>query len=353
MMKGYVLQGVNQAGWRDDLPTPVPQDDEVLVKPVIVAPCTSDVHIIETMAFPARLGKPLGHELAGVVDQIGPRVKDFKPGDRVAIAASPVDWETPDAQDGYGKYHMLSPSTNNNPRLLGCFAEYYLAPQADLNLAHIPDEVTWEQAVVLTDMATTAFEGVEWLDIKYGETVVVYGIGAVGLMAVCAAVLKGAGRIITIGSRDVTFEVAKAYGASECINYHDGDVVEQVLALNGGPVDTAVVCGGKGVSAIADAVRMVRFGGRVTNVAGHMADENFILPNSAWGFGMFDKSIRSVLSRGGRANLERLMKLVQYGRFDPAKIVTHVYHGMEHIPQALAQMGGQDRTAIKPVVFME
>ncbi|MDR3070930.1 MAG: zinc-binding dehydrogenase [Propionibacteriaceae bacterium] len=352
-MKGYVLEDINQASWRDDLPKPVAQDDEVVMQPVIVAPCTSDVHILETLAFPTMKGKPLGHEVAGIVHEVGSRVKDFKPGDRVAISAAAIDWERPEAQDGYGKYNMISPYASTDPRLMGCFAEYYLVPQADLNLAHIPDEVTWEQAVALTDMATTAFEGVEWLEIKYGETVVVYGIGAVGLMAVCAAVLKGAGRIIVIGSREVSFEVAKAYGATDFVNYRDGDVIEQVLTLNGGPVHAVVVCGGKGVSAISDAVQMVCLGGRVTNVAGHMADETFTMPNIAWGFGMSDKSIRSVMCRGGRANLERLLALVKYGRFDPSKIVTHVYHGMEHIPRALEQMGGRDRTAIKPAVFLE
>jgi threonine dehydrogenase-like Zn-dependent dehydrogenase len=351
-MKGYVFLGVGQAAWRD-VPDPEVYDDEVIIKPVVVAPCTSDVHILETGAFPTLLGKPLGHEVAGVVHAVGPRVTDFKPGDRVALPAAAINWHTVAAQDGYDKYEMISPYASTDPRLMGCFAEYYLVQQADLNLAHIPDSVSWEQAVALTDMATTAFEGVHWLDIKYGETVVVYGIGAVGLMAVAAAVLAGAGRLFAVGSREVSFKVAQEYGATDLVNYRDGNVVQQVLERNGGPVHSVVVCGGSGVSAIAEAVEMIRLGGLVTNVAGHMADAEFVLPNAAWGMGMSDKTIRSVSTRGGRAHLERLLALVEYGRFDSAKIVTHRYHGMEHIDKALSQMGGHDRTAIKPVVFFD
>ncbi|MDR1432218.1 MAG: alcohol dehydrogenase catalytic domain-containing protein [Propionibacteriaceae bacterium] len=352
-MKGYAIEGVNQASWRDGLPQPEARYGEVVVKPVVVAPCTSDVHILETMAFPTMKGKPMGHEMAGIVHEVGPGVRDFKVGDRVAVPSLTVDWGDPQFQDGYDKYASVSPYFSEDPRLLGCFAEYFLVMGADLNLAHIPDAVTWEQAVVLTDMGTTAFEGVHWLDLDYGQSVVVYGIGAVGLMAVRAAYLKGAGRLFAIGSREVSFEIAREFGASDLVNYRDGDVAEQVLARNGGPVDAVVVCGGSDISAIADAMKMVRFGGHVTNVAVFMHDKQFVLPNELWAFGSQDKTLRSVSCRGGRANLERLLKLAEYGRVAPERLATHTYHGMEHIEKALAQMGGHDRTAIKPVVFFD
>lgn len=350
-MKGYVLEGKNSALWKDDLPMPKAGPGEVVIKPVIVSPCTSDVHILETMAFPFMKGKALGHEAAGLVHEAGPGVKDFKPGDRVAVPSSIMNWKVPAVQEGYDKYESLSPYLNPDPRLQGCFAEYYLVMDADLNLAHIPDTVSWEQAVMVTDMATTAFEGVQHLELKYGDTVVVYGIGPVGLMALCAAVLQGAGRIFGIGSRQVCFDLAREYGASACINYRDGNVVEQVLEKNGGPVDAVIVCGGQNIGAVADAMKMVRPGGTVTNVAVFMHDKEFVLPNEIWGYGALDKTLRSVSARGGRAYMERLMALIEFGRFFPEKMATHVYRGMEHIPEALEKMGGKDRSAIKPVVF--
>ncbi|MDR0417636.1 MAG: alcohol dehydrogenase catalytic domain-containing protein [Propionibacteriaceae bacterium] len=352
-MKGYVLEGINQAGWRDDIPMPTPAAGDIIVKPVIVAPCTSDVHILETMAYPTLKGKPMGHEVAGLVHEVGPGVTGFAPGDRVAMPATGVNWITPAVQDGYDKYEMISPYASTDPRLTGCFTEYFLVPQAELNLAKIPDGVTWEQAVACTDMATTAFEGVDWLHLKYGQTVVVYGIGAVGLLAISAAILKGAGRVIGIGSRPISREVAVQLGCSDLVDYREGNVVEQVLALNGGPVDAVIVCGGSNISALADALAMVRQGGFVSNVAVFMADTEFTVPNSTWQYGVADKTIRGVSTRGGRGFLERVLHLAEYGRFHPEKIVTHVFHGMEHIPEALAKMGGHDRTAIKPVVFFD
>jgi threonine dehydrogenase-like Zn-dependent dehydrogenase len=350
-VKGYILEGKGSALWKDDLPVPKAGPGEVVIKPVIVSPCTSDVHILETMARPFMKGKALGHEVAGLVHEVGPGVRDFKPGDRVAVPSSPTNWKVPAVQEGYDKYASLNPYSNPDPRLQGCFAEYYLVMQADLNLAHIPDTVSWEQAVVVTDMATTAFEGVRWLNLKYGDTVVVYGIGPVGLMAVCGAALHGAGRIFGIGSRQVCFDVAKEYGATDLVNYRDGDVAAQVLEKNRGPVDAVIVCGGSNISAIADAMKMVRLGGTVTNVAAFFHDKEFVLPNDIWTYGVKDKTLRSVAARGGRAFMERLLALVEFGRLRPEKMVTHTYHGMEHLPESLEKMGGKDRSAIKPVVF--
>ncbi|MDR1426838.1 MAG: alcohol dehydrogenase catalytic domain-containing protein [Bifidobacteriaceae bacterium] len=352
-MKGYVLEGVGEAKWSDDIPDPVPEAGEIVIRPVIVAPCTSDVHILETMAYPTLKGKPLGHEVAGVVQAVGEGVHGFQEGDRVAVPSLPVNWGNPMIEEGYDKYDSLSPYSSADPRLGGCFSDYYLVQQGDMNLARVPDDVTWEQAVACTDMATTAFEGVNHLNLKYGQTVVVYGIGAVGLLAIPAAILKGAGRVIGIGSRQVCFDAATGYGASDLVNYRNGDVVEQVLELNDGPVDAVIVCGGSNISAIADAVAMVRPGGYVSNVAVFMADREFVLPNSAWSYGVGDKTVCGVSTRGGRAFLERLMGLAQYGRFAPEGIVTHTFHGMDKIPDALAMMGGNDRSAIKPVVYLD
>jgi threonine dehydrogenase-like Zn-dependent dehydrogenase len=295
----------------------------------------------------------MGHEMCGVVHEVGQGVKDFKIGDRVAVSSDITDWHIPMVQDGYDKYNHLIAYLNPDPRLTGSFTEYFLIMDADMNLAHIPDSVTWEQAVVLTDMATTAFEGVEYLNIKYGDTVVVYGIGPVGLMAVCAAVLKGAGRIFGIGSRQVCFDLAKEYGATDLINYRDGDVVKQILEKNGRPVESAIVCGGSSISAIADAVKMVRPGGYVSNVGFFPHDKTFTLSNDVWGYGINDITIRTVFVRGGRAFMERLLALVAYGRLHPEKEVTHTYHGMDKIPEALEMMGGKDKSAIKPVVFFD
>ena len=126
----------------------------------------------------------------------------------------------------------------------GSFVETYYIRDADMNLTKIPEGVTLEQAVMVPDMMCTAFEGVQALNMKFGQSVAVLGIGPVGLMAVRAAVLQGAGNIFAIGSRQACFDVAKVYGATHLVDYHNEDYIDRIIRENGGPVDNVVLCGG-------------------------------------------------------------------------------------------------------------
>ena len=87
---------------------------------------------------------------------------------------------------------------------------------------------------MLSDMVPTGFHGVELADIQFGDTVLVIGIGPVGLMAVAGANMRGASRIIAVGTRPVCVEAAKGYGASDFISYKDGTIEDQVLAMTDG-----------------------------------------------------------------------------------------------------------------------
>ena len=112
-----------------------------------------------------------------------------------------------------------------------------------------PSAVTDVQAVIVDDMVATGFTGVENMEILVGEVVVVLGIGPVGLMAVAAAALRGAGRIIAVGSRPNTVALAKQYGATDIVDYKQGDVTEQIMTLTSGhPVDSVLVASGGSAS---------------------------------------------------------------------------------------------------------
>jgi len=352
-MRGYILADIGKTMWSNDVPEPEMGPRDAIVKPVVVSPCTTDLHMINTMPLPFLKGKPMGHEMAGVVECVGSEVRDFKPGDRVAVPAGLQDWMNLDVQDGLLKFHDVSAYQNSDPKVGGVFAERFRAIDADLNIAHIPENVSWEQAVALTDMAATAFEAVNVMDIDYGDTVVILGIGAVGLMGVCAAKLKGAARIIGIGSRPVSIKVAWEYGATDIVSYKDGDVVEQVFALTGKPVDRVLVCGGASSDVIGQAMRMIKLGGIVVNLACFFDDQNFVIPGNTIGWGFLDKTLKTVQVRTGRRFMERLLDLVSYGRLKPELITTPVLHGMDRIPEALEMMGGNNREAIKPVIFFD
>ena len=350
-MKGLVLVERDKLEMRCDLPEPKCGPFDAIIKPYVVAPCTSDIHIMHTPeALPGCLGKAIGHEVCGHVIEVGSEVKDFKVGDRVAVGAAMNNFRTKEAQAGYSRAHNMSVYGQAYEWQQGAFAEKYFIYDADMNLARIPDEISWEQAVMLTDMAATSFEGVRNANIRFGDSVAVIGIGAVGLMAIAASALQGAGRIFAVGSRQMTFDLAKEYGATDFISYKDGDIVAQIVAANGGPVDSAIVCGGRDTGTVDQALFMTKQNGTVINLASFMGEA--AKPLNYYGF-LMDKTFKSVLVDVNRDVLERLMVLVQCGRLAPEKLVTHKLNGLENVETALMMMDGGNRDCIKPVVYFE
>ena len=111
----------------------------------------------------------------------------------------------------------------------GVFSEFFHVDEADANLAFLPEGMDIAVATMISDMVPTGFHGVELADVKFGDNVCVIGIGPVGLMAVAGAALRGAANLYAVGSRTVCAKTAKEYGATDIINYRDGDIVEQVI----------------------------------------------------------------------------------------------------------------------------
>ena len=235
----------------------------------------------------------------------------------------------------------------------GVFAEYFHVNEADANLARLPEGVDTAAAVMLSDMVPTGFHGAELAKVEYGDSVCVIGIGPVGLMAVAACALKGAGRLFAVGSRPNCVEAAKYYGATDIINYRSGDIVEQILdATKGKGVDKVVVAGGDNDTFI-QAVTMLKPGGRIGNV-NYLGSGEFIrIPRVEWGCGMGHKTIAGGLMPGGRLRMEKLAALLQTGRLDTLPLITHRFHGFEHMEEALLLMKNKPRDLIKPVVILD
>lgn len=114
-----------------------------------------------------------------------------------------------------------------------------------MNLAKIPNGVSLEDALMCVDVVTTGFTGVEAAEVEFGDSVCVFGVGAIGLAAIMGARQRGAGRIVAVGSRKIGVEMAKKLGATDIVNYHNEDVVETVLNMtNQEGVDSVIVAGG-------------------------------------------------------------------------------------------------------------
>jgi len=351
-MKGFAMLSVNKVGWIEK-EKPVAGPYDAIVRPLAVSPCTSDIHTVFEGALGDRHDMLLGHEAVGIIDEVGSEVKDFKVGDRVIVPAITPDWRTLEVQAGFAQHSggMLAGWKFSNFKD-GVFAEYFHVNDADMNLALLPDEISLESAVMITDMMTTGFHGAELANIEVGSSVAVIGIGAVGLMAVAGAKLRGAGRIIAVGSRPTCVEAAKFYGASDIVNYRTGDIAKQIMDLTKGKgVDRVIIAGGTPETLI-QAVSIVKPGGVVSNVNYHGSGDIIPIPRLEWGCGMAHKTIVGGLCPGGRLRMERLIDLVKYDRVDLSKLVTHVYHGFDKIEEALLIMKDKPKDLIKPVVII-
>lgn len=351
-MKGYAMLGIGKTGWIEkEAPKCGPMD--AIVKPIAVSPCTSDVHTVWEGALGERSNMILGHEAVGEVVEVGALVKDFRPGDRVIVPAITPDWNSLEAQAGYSMHSggMLAGWKFSNFKD-GVFGEYFHVNDADGNLAILPDDIDPAAAVMLSDMVPTGVHGVELADVQFGDSVCVVGIGPVGLMSVAAAALRGASHLYAVGSRPNCAKIAREYGATDIINYREGDIVEQILdKTHGKGVDRVVIAGGDN-DTFAQAIRMLKPGGRIGNVNYLGSGDTVSIPRVEWGCGMGHKSIAGGLMPGGRLRMEKLASLLSTGRLDTSKLLTHRFQGFEHIEEALMLMKDKPRDLIKPVVVM-
>ena len=352
-MKGYAMLKIGSVGWVEkERPARGPMD--AICKPLAIAICTSDVHTVWEGAVGERHDMILGHECCAEVVEVGADVKDFKPGDRVLVPAITPDWNSLEAQAGYAMHSggMLAGWKFSNFKD-GVFAEYFHVNDADGNLAHLPKEINVVDACMLSDMVPTGFHGVELADVQFGDVVLVIGIGPVGLMAVAGTNMRGAARIIAVGSRPVCVEAAKKYGASDIINYKNGPIEDQVMRLTDGKgVDRVIIAGGT-VDTFASAVKALKPGGKIGSVNYLGSGDSIRIPRVEWGVGMGHKAIVGGLMPGGRLRMEKLGALVAAGKLDVSLLSTHVYEGWDKLPEALQIMKDKPADVIKPVVVLE
>jgi threonine dehydrogenase-like Zn-dependent dehydrogenase len=351
-MKGFAMLGIGQTGWIEK-ENPVCGPLDAIVRPIAVAPCTSDIHTVWAGAIGERHDMVLGHEAVGEIVEVGNLVKDFKPGDRVIVPAITPDWGSLEAQAGFAQHSggMLSGWKFSNFKD-GVFAELFHVNEADANLALLPDGVDPADAVMLCDMVVTGFHGAELADIKLGDSVCVIGIGPVGLMSVQGANMMGASHIFAVGSRPNCVKIAREYGATDIINYKEGDIVEQVLAkTNGRGVDKVIIAGGD-VDTFDQAIRMLKPGGSIGNV-NYLGEGDYVkIPRVEWGVGMGHKKINAGLTPGGRLKMEKMAALLETKKLDTSKLITHKFEGFDKIEEALMLMKNKPADLIKPVVVI-
>ncbi|KAB0576868.1 threonine dehydrogenase-like Zn-dependent dehydrogenase [Fusobacterium naviforme] len=352
-MRAFILKKRGVAEITEHAPEPeLKEPYGAILTPLAMAPCTSDVNTVYGTGSRKPENLILGHECVARVVEVASGVRDFRPGELVAVPAITPDWRETAIQEGNDR-HAGRPFSGNalGRSIPGVFAERFAIADADTTLAHIPEGVSLKDALMCVDVVTTGFTGAESAEIRVGDTVVVLGIGAIGLMAVQGAALMGAARILAVGTRAVSVRLAKEFGANEVLSYREGDIAVQVLGRTGGiGADAVIICGGDD-SALPQAIDMVRYGiGRVVNLKHFPGEGAMEIPKFSGGRGMAGKTVKLELCRGGRARIERLMKMVQYGRIQPGKLVTHELSGFDRIADGLELMRNKPEDLVKVMV---
>jgi 2-desacetyl-2-hydroxyethyl bacteriochlorophyllide A dehydrogenase len=305
----------------EDVPKPSVQDSrDALVRVTLSAICGSDLHAYHSR-IPVSTGAVLGHEFVGVVEDVGPEVRRFKPGDRVVSSFFTScghchfcrrGWYSQcesERKFGFGDYFG---------GLGGGQSEYCVVPDADHTMEPIPPAISDEQAIFVGDILSTGFFGAERAEIKPGDTVAVVGAGPVGLMAVMCANLYGPARIFAVDMVDDRLEMAQGLGA-EPINARETHPVERIKQLTGDHgVDASIECVGLGAT-IDTAISCVRGGGTISMVGvPEFVDSDFPYMRM-W--------MKDLTFRSGQCNVQAhmrpLMRLIEAGKLDPASIISH------------------------------
>lgn len=251
-MKGVVFRDIGDIRL-EEVPDPrIEAPGDAIVRLSASAICGTDLHLIRGTLPGMKPGTILGHEGVGIVEELGPAVRNLRVGDRVVIPSTVgcgycsycragyfacCDVANPNGP-GAGAVYFGGPQQSGG--LHGLQAEKARIPFAAVGLVKLPESVTDDQAIMLSDIFPTGYFAAILAEIGPGDTVAVWGCGPVGQFAIASARLKGAGRVFAVDSVPSRLEMARAQGA-EVINFEDEDPVETILALTGGiGVDRAI-----------------------------------------------------------------------------------------------------------------
>jgi threonine dehydrogenase-like Zn-dependent dehydrogenase len=347
-----------------DVPDPkILNQSDAIVRITSTAICGSDLHLFNGFMPTMERGDILGHEFMGEVMEVGKNVKKLKVGDRVVVPfpiACGQCWSC--------KNDMWSLCENSNPNawiaekmlghspagvfgyshMLGGFAggqaEFARVPFADVGPMKVPDDLSDDKVLFLTDIFPTGYMGAEMCDIKPGDTIAVWGCGPVGQFAIASAKLLGAERVIAIDRVPFRLKIARERaGADVTINYEETNVREALKELTGGRGPDACIDavgleahapGLQGyydkakqsmrqesdrISALRQAILSCRNGGTISiiGVYGGFDDK----------FPLGSVMNRSLTIKTGQCHVHRylkpLMEHIERGDIDPSFVITH------------------------------
>ena len=363
-MRAAVWSGVRQVDVKDVPEPKILNEHDAIVRITSTAICGSDLHLYNGLVPTMQKGDILGHEFMGEVVEVGPRVERLNVGDRVVVPFPISCGACSQCEAG-----NFSACENSNPNgwmaeklfghatagifgyshLTGGFAggqaEYARVPFADVGPLKVPEGLTDEQVLFLSDILPTGYFGAEMADIHPGDTVAIWGAGPVGQFAIQSARLFGAERIIAIDRFDYRLQMARdRAGATDIVNYErEESLLETLKELTGGRgpdrcidavgmeahADSAIYAVDLAKQtlkmendrpiALREAIQACRSGGTVSVIGVY---SGFIDH-----FPMGTVMNRALTIRAGQAPVQRymqpLLERIQRGEIDPSFVITH------------------------------
>ena len=374
----------------EDVPDPqILSPRDAIVRVTTTAICGSDAHLYNGFIPTMEKGDILGHEFMGEVVEVGSAVKNLKPGDRVV-----VPFPIACGNCSMCKQELFSVCENSNPNawmaeklwghspsgifgyshLLGGYAggqaQYARVPFADVGPLKVPEGLTDEQVLFLSDIFPTAYMGAEMCSIKPGDVVAVWGAGPVGQLAIASAMLLGAERVIAIDHLPYRLRMARERaGATETINYDEVNVQDALAEMTGGRGPDACIdavgmeAHGHGVMfaydrakqalkletdrpiVLREAIKACRNGGTVSviGVYGGFIDK----------FPIGAIMNRSLTLRSGQCHVQRymrpLLERIERGEIDPSFVITHRLK-LEDAPRGYDMFVNKEDDCVKVVM---
>jgi S-(hydroxymethyl)glutathione dehydrogenase / alcohol dehydrogenase len=277
-MQAAILHAVNTPLSIEDVDINKPAPREVLIRTAFAGLCHSDLHFIEGL-YPHPLPVVLGHESAGVVDEVGSEVTYVKKGDHVITCLSVFCGTCANCTTGRPAICTntdvkLPPGTAKRLSLNGKQLHTFtnLSSYAEMMLVHenavvkIRDDFPLDRAALIGCAIITGYgAAVNTAKVAPGETVAVIGCGGVGMAAINGAAIAGAGRIIAVDTNPVKLQLATKLGATDLINPRDGDAVQRIKDMTKGGVHHAIECLGT-KSTAEQSFQMLAIGGTATIV---------------------------------------------------------------------------------------
>lgn len=230
----------------EDVPEPViEQPTDAIVRLTASAICGTDLHFVRGTFPGMKKGQILGHEGVGVVERVGPEVRDIRVGQRVVIPSTIACGTCRYCREGgFAQCDNANPQGKRagtcffgGPEAAGGYkglqAELARTPWADTNLVALPDAISDDQAILMSDILPTGWFGADLAQVGEGETVAVFGCGPVGLMAIASAFVMGAGRVIAVDRLHDRLAMAGKLGA-EVVNFDEVEVAKTIVEMTGG-----------------------------------------------------------------------------------------------------------------------